>query len=192
MFALSEFAMNTAVAIATVGSFLIVVGTKVISMAAFALSKRRAAALRAERIQDSKRFALAIIEAAAAEAESRLLDYQFVRRAFHLRPIISKGSVSEILRNAEVFPEFVLEPLVRATQHMRLAEEFRKELNRAIDRPFPEDRLSAMFDDYRSVLEAFVEAARELMAVLGHDLQHGSDMSKYPPLDHGLFGRIPH
>lgn len=191
MMGLNGFSLADIAAVATVGSLLIAAATAFVSAAVVVLSKRRDARLRAERVNDSKRFALAVVRAAAVEVESRLFDYQLVRNAFYLRPIISKSSVNEIMRNAEVFSNAVLDPLVTTARHMRAAEALRKELNRAIEKELPKDRISAMFEDYRHVLEALVEVSRDLMIVLMDDLFGRHEVSKYPPLEHGLFGRSP-
>lgn len=191
MMGLNGFSLADIAAVATVGSLLIAAATAFVSAAVVVLSKRRDARLRAERVNDSKRFALAVVRAAAVEVESRLFDYQLVRNAFYLRPIIRKSSVNEIMRNAEVFSNAVLDPLVTTARHMRAVEALRKELNRAIEKELPKDRISAMFEDYRHVLEALVEVSRDLMIVLMDDLFGRHEVSKYPPLERGLFGRSP-
>lgn len=176
-------------AIATVGSLLIAAATAFISVAVVVLSRRRGVVVRAQRTKDIMMFAHAIVRAAEAEAQKRLLDYQFVRRARHLLPIVSKSSVNEVMRNAELFQPAILHPFVVIARQMHIAETFRKELNRAIDRDIPEDRLSVMFDDYRAILEEFVQMSQDLMDIIRQELGYGTQTSKYPHLDHGLFGR---
>lgn len=189
MVGVEELTLADVAAVATVGSLLIAATTAFVSAAFVVLSKRRDMMLRAEKVRDMKRFAFAVVRAACAEADQRLFHYGLVRGNFHLRPIIHKGAVKELLRGADVFPEIVQDSLAQTMRLMSVAETSRRELNQAIKRDFPDYRLNLMFEDYQAVLQELVETGRHLCKVLGYDLHVGLWNPKYPRVEHGLFGR---